>query len=332
MKKRVLAILLVVSIISSCFMMGISSSALSVQGLRGDINGDGAVNENDAIKALRIAAGIESSSIPEEVFLLCDINGDGYISVFDARQILRAVAGLISLQPSGYFDGFDGNDIFETEEELIAYFNTGLNEIKEERYGFVINRDTEMKDLTIGRVEIFGTQSSNTESLMNKIFETVGKNDSEEYIISGKNSDYVLSVEGQNYVSMLEPRDVFGSRAEYSKDGKTLIITIAVPDVEKADVYDSSYAKVFSPTELVARTETTANSILTGIADGTEVICYKNALLVAEFEVETGLIKRYITSYETDVYIPSAQNGLFTLEDVHYVTTNGVICSSFSYD
>ena len=58
----------------------------------GDINGDGIIKANDARKALRFSAELETPTDAE--FQAADVNKDGQIRANDARKILRASADL----------------------------------------------------------------------------------------------------------------------------------------------------------------------------------------------------------------------------------------------
>ena len=58
----------------------------------GDVNGDGKIRANDARKALRFSAELETPT--EFEFTASDVNGDGKIRANDARKILRASAEL----------------------------------------------------------------------------------------------------------------------------------------------------------------------------------------------------------------------------------------------
>ena len=58
----------------------------------GDVDGDGYIRANDARKALRFSAELETPTA--EQLIVADINGDGNIRAGDARKILRAAAEL----------------------------------------------------------------------------------------------------------------------------------------------------------------------------------------------------------------------------------------------
>ena len=63
--------------------------------VKGDIDGDGVASVSDALRALRIAAGLLECD--EKSIYAADIDGDGEITVADALGILRASIGLIKL-------------------------------------------------------------------------------------------------------------------------------------------------------------------------------------------------------------------------------------------
>ncbi len=68
------------------------SFAINITGIKGDVNGDGEVRSNDAMMALRIAAGL---MIPTEYQQwAADMNDDGKVRANDATSILRKAAGL----------------------------------------------------------------------------------------------------------------------------------------------------------------------------------------------------------------------------------------------
>ena len=60
--------------------------------IRGDVNDDNDIRSNDAILALRIAAGLTTPTLQQEC--AADINRDGQIRANDAIIILRKAAGL----------------------------------------------------------------------------------------------------------------------------------------------------------------------------------------------------------------------------------------------
>lgn len=332
MKKRILSLVLVLAITISIFSIGFTTNAASA--LWGDANGDGKVTTGDALIVLRVAAGIEDN-LSAEARRLCDVNEDGFITLFDARKILRSAAGLINLQPTGAFSGFNGGGIFETKEELVSYFNKNLNRIKEEKFGFTKTSDVEMKKFEFKEASFLGVVTENTDEIIQGIFSTVGSQKEEDlYVVQGTASTNKINVEGQNYVSALSVADVYGATAKYDANRQNGVITIsiALPDAEKSEVLDSAYGKVFNSENLLGATETTLNSILSGVADGTEVVHYKNAVLTAEFDVNTAEVLKYSISYETTVYIASAQTKkLFTLKEVNYQTVNTVDYIDFTH-
>ncbi len=328
--KRVLSLLLVLVMTLSVFSSGIIANASESTEI-GDADGDGKVTSKDALLILRIAAGIEDST--PEMLVRCDVNKDGYLSIFDARKILRCAAGLVSLKQTGLFKGFNGNGIFANEQQLLDYFNTNINKIKSEKYGFSYIKDVNMTTFEMESATFLGVATENTDEIIKKIFETANTDaDDEGYVIAGKSSNNVMSVEGKTYVSTLASEDVFGSKAVADQSRGVITITIAIPDSEKVDIADSSYIKVFNTDNLLGATETTLNSILTGVSEGTEVVHYKNAYVEAEFNISDGTVISYTTYYETTVHITSAQNGLITLKGVDYETSNTANYMDFAHN
>ncbi len=328
--KKSLSLFLALVMIFSVFSLSVTANAESV-GILGDADGDGKVTANDALLILRIAAGIEDYT--QDVLTRCDVNEDGYLTIFDARKILRCAAGLVSLEQTGLFKGFNGNGVFATEEELLTYFNKNINRIKSERFGFNILKDVEMNTFTMDSATFLGVSTENTDALIQEIFATANSDaDEEGYVVYGNSSTNKISVEGKTYVSTLSLADVYGAKAVADQSRGVVTITIALPDCEKSEINDSPYIKVFNTQNLLGATETTLNSILTGISEGTEVVHYKNAYVEAEFEIATGNVTEYNTYYETKVFITSAQNGLITLKGVNYETANKAYYTDFVHE
>lgn len=336
MKKKVLALILVISLVMSVFALSFTTSAIST--VKGDADGNGELSTNDALLILRAAAGIEDS-LSSEAKALCDIDADGYISLFDARRILRAAAGLTNLEPTGKFKGYTDKDhIFVSQEEALTFFNTNLNKVKSEKFGFTALTDVEMKEFKAEKILFLGQETENTASLIDGIFSTIGTDSDEEYyVVKGTSSTNKMSVEGQSYVTRLTNQDVLGMMVEYDatrhpENGGVITIKIAIPDTEKVDINESSYIKVFNSENLLGATETALNTILTNVSSGTEVVHYENAVLVAEFEAATGYPISYSTCYETRVFVDSASKNLFSFQKLNYKTENKVDYIDFIYD
>ena len=339
MKKKLLALTLVLTLFISVFSISFSAEAAN-EGLLGDADGDGAVTTNDALLVLRYAAGIEDT-LTEEAKVRCDINEDGYITLFDARKILRGAAGLANLEPTGLFKGFytaNGTDI-ETKEELLEYFNTNINKVKTERYGFIkLPQEEDMQSLEFSEATVLGRPTENAADLIKRIMAVVNENDDdsadETLVVQGNSSKNIMSIEGETYVSALTISDIYGARAEYDAARDIIKITIALPDTEKCDLFDSSYVRAFNTENLLAATGGVVKSIFqNGYVAGSETVHYKNAVLVAEFEKSTGYLVSYTTSYETEVYIDKAQfSAIYTLKDINYKTVNTVEYIDFVCD
>ena len=70
----------------------IASLGTGTPNVRGDINGDGTVNVQDATLALRAAVGL--ITLTETQRIAGDVNGDNFVGVQDATTILRLAVGL----------------------------------------------------------------------------------------------------------------------------------------------------------------------------------------------------------------------------------------------
>ncbi len=82
---------------------------------RADADGDGTYTTADAVKLLRMAAGIEKSTEAN------DVNLDGYVAISDAVLVLRETAGV--------------GAILSTAEAL-ELFNNSVNTVKKQNPGF----------------------------------------------------------------------------------------------------------------------------------------------------------------------------------------------------
>lgn len=87
--KKILALLLALAMFTTM---------VAAAGL-GDVDNDGAVTVSDALKALRIAAGVDAYAAE------ADVDGDGSVTVSDALQILRCAMGFIT--PEGLSGDFE---------------------------------------------------------------------------------------------------------------------------------------------------------------------------------------------------------------------------------
>ena len=94
MKKKILALVLVISFVMSMFALSFTSSAVST--LKGDADGDGKVTLTDARITVIASAGI--IELTEAQKSACDVITTGadknVITTADARRILRTAAGL----------------------------------------------------------------------------------------------------------------------------------------------------------------------------------------------------------------------------------------------
>jgi hypothetical protein len=74
-----------------------NSAVLTVEGVgaiayfRGDVSGDGGLNQDDFVLAMKLAVGQRPTSAQE--FMAGDLNGNGVIDKDDAHLILRLIHG-----------------------------------------------------------------------------------------------------------------------------------------------------------------------------------------------------------------------------------------------
>jgi hypothetical protein len=81
------------------YLLGVAASVVEVvppTPLKGDVNGDGKVNVQDATLALRAAVGLIQLTADQQA--AADITKDGKVNVQDATLVLRMAVGLIPAQ------------------------------------------------------------------------------------------------------------------------------------------------------------------------------------------------------------------------------------------
>lgn len=93
------------------------SEEVQTNRIKGDVDGNGKVEENDAQIALRAAVGLETLS--EEAAKAADIDGDGKITSADAREISRMASGLDSVTKEETLRGdINGDGIVDLDDVL----------------------------------------------------------------------------------------------------------------------------------------------------------------------------------------------------------------------
>lgn len=327
MFKKIISLLTVSAVFCSFLSIGFGgSAAYEDTTLYGDVNGDGAVDTDDARLALRLAAGVEILE-NEAQLKRADVNFDGAVTVFDARQILRGAAGLATLQPSGAFSGFDGGGNFSNEEALATYFNATLNRLKvvktdadgeENRYIAATVTKTENDNLTdfnIKEVELpafgIGTNAEGIASIVRDKLTEDDKKDDVTVIPYGSNDFSLISVEDADYVSMLTATDIFGSKATYNADEGLITLEVALPDTEMEMAAQSAYSKTFNTSYMLNEQNTTLMKLIkTGSGETAMLREFKNCVLKIVFEVATGNVQSYTVSYESKVYVAQTNFGL----------------------
>lgn len=345
MIKRLLSLTLSIAMIFVICAAGTPANAVIDTSVNyGDIDGDGSITTKDALIALRVAAGLETID-DAEAFKRGDINSDGAITVYDARQIFRGGAvGLANLQPSGAFQGFEGDQYFQTEAQAIAVFNTILNKVKTDKPGFTRSEAVEIKLFDFKDMSFIGYNFS--EETAESVSETVKgylvtESDPElaQTIIKGQNCDNAMSAETESYVSKLSPNDVYGIRAstEATENGTFLTISVALADCELQNIGQTAYDDVFNPAMLQESTESVVENIFgssTSEDDRTKELI--NTVLTVVIDSETAQVVSYTTTYQVRIFLKNATVGLSNIlsakfTELEYITEITVVYDQFSW-
>ena len=95
MKQNHLTRLLVIAVLLvSLLVIGSAAGTLTEgQQIRGDCNGDGAINMKDVLALRKIIAGLAVEGYVEAA---ADVTADGSVNMKDVLQLRKFVAGLIS--------------------------------------------------------------------------------------------------------------------------------------------------------------------------------------------------------------------------------------------
>ncbi len=357
MIKRILSVLVVVSLVLSVFALSVSA-LVDTTVKYGDFNGDDIIDTNDAGAVLRAAAGMGSIA-DTAAFKRCDVNGDGEITLFDARQILRSCANLSVLQPTGVFEGFEdttensaGIALFSSPEVAVSFFNSGLNAVKTVMPGFIRSETADVKHFNIENATLSGIVLGESASSVAKMIEEMIVKESEPEAVQesfkGENCDNAMSVETANYVSKLSADEVLGIKCSNgvtddveAQQQKTVVIEIALPDTELDNVSQTAMGDVFNSTILQENTNTVVANVFGTNAGGDATRkTVKNCVLKAEFIVISDSqyeLYRYTTTYETETYISSSTVGLnggvlsAELRGVQYNTVISAIYTDFQW-
>lgn len=344
MKNKIISIITVTVMLITLFSSSMSAAALVDNTVKyGDIDGNGVIDTADARTALMAASGLKEIT-DEEAFNRADVNNDGFITLFDARQILRGVTGLVSLQPTGAFDGFvgysDGNINVSSPEAAIAVFNVCLNRIKTEFPGFTRNEATDISEFTIKEVNLVGINFGNSAASVTQMIRDMIVSESEpeeaQIIVKGTNCYNAMSVETEDYVSLLTADDVYGVEVTYDNNGY-MTIKVALPDGELDNLSQTAYAKAFN-TDIIQKD---ADGVLVNVfdsntAEDAKTKTAKNAVLTMTFDTATGEVVSYTTTYETDLYLATSTFGVSSilsaeLKGVQYTTKVTVTYDDFQW-
>ena len=114
----------------------------------GDLDNDGEVTSNDALKILRVSVGLETFT--QEQTVLADLDNDGEITSNDALSVLRKSVGLD-----------DSSEEYETEALYLGVHNYGDETVNKDtkesfRYRFLIGGVEKLLKIDSGEINING--------------------------------------------------------------------------------------------------------------------------------------------------------------------------------
>ncbi len=347
MRKRLISILLALTLVISASALGVTGSAVIDNTLvYGDVTGDGVVSTEDAIRALKAASGLESIS-DTVTFKKGDVNGDKAITLYDARQILRGAAGTAILQPDGAFYGFEGCSYdtwsIQSEEAAIALFNSLLNRVKTQKPGFTRTNYSAVLDFVINDITFlgipFGTTSEEVSSMIKEMIVTEIEPDEPIISVRDENCDNVMSVEKENYVSKLSADDVYGIKVthEETEEANTITISVALANCGVENITQTAYGDVFNS----AIIQEESQSVIENVFGANTSADAKNKNLIdgvvtMTFDTTTGNVVSYKTSYVTSMKLNESvfrvTNRLSAeLKDVEYRTKTEVVYDNFQW-
>lgn len=346
MFKKIISLIVIVVMLFSVSSMALPATAIYYGDavIYGDVNSDEKVNTSDAVLALRIAAGLKAAD-NEGTLKKADVNFDGKITLFDARQILRKSAGIVStLEPSGAFKGFEGYKDstinLNSPEAAIAVFNSVLNRVKTEHPGFTRSEASDVINFDINEVTLVGINFGNSVESVTQMVKDMIISETEpeeaQVIFKGTNTYNAMSVEGENYVSLLSASSAYGVKVAY--DGvDCMTITVALPDSEIENISQTAYASIFN-TELIKED---SESVIENVFSSNAPVDAKrknvvNGVATLVFNTATGNVESYTTTYETDMYIASSKMGISEilsaeLRGVQYGTRITVTYDNFQW-
>ncbi len=323
MTKKLLAVLIVLSVVLSMFSLSFSASALVDTSIKyGDIDGDDDVDLDDCLIALNAAAGLKKITDEGEI-QRGDINGDGEITIFDARQILRCASSLVGLQPSGAFVGFNEEEnYYATPEALVYEFNEVVNRIKsEERPGFDRTTGAAISKLNIDKVGSLGNAASGIIKTIEQNLIDANEPEEAKTFVKGEDWRNAVSVEEKTYVSRLTADEILGAKSSYNVETGEVTIQIAIPDCEIDNSAQTAYGDVFNTQILQEKADSVLGSVF-GASAPEEATRrqFKNAVLTLVFDYASKTVISYTTEYETEMYISEGSFIITKLYGIDYAT------------
>ena len=131
--KKCLAMLLAAALLFGCF----AGTAFALEGLLGDVDGDGKYAATDARLALRAAVKLET--LTEEQTARADVDYSGTVTAQDARTILRASVKLEELDPATGL--FVPVQVTSPAEKLRTFLRSNATHVENNAYFHGITTD-----------------------------------------------------------------------------------------------------------------------------------------------------------------------------------------------
>ncbi|NMP37739.1 MAG: leucine-rich repeat protein [Clostridiales bacterium] len=281
--------------------------------VKGDLDGNGLVEAKDARIALRAATGLES--LTETQRRAGDINGSGEVDASDARTILRVATKLQTFDTNdfdptgGSFKGFSGGGVFQSKEQLAAYFNSNLNKVKTVFPKFTENENSAIEYAIgsvsatfLGREADFSIDAA--KKLIDGILEDRFLQPTTTEFTFGQDCRNDVLVDEKEYVSALTADDLYGARCVEAND--TYVITIALANCTSQNYTKSAYPRAIKADEVSAEIIEKAAGFGASLKNTDFTVGYENALLTAVFDKQTGAVLSYDVTVDLNIFIKTA--------------------------
>lgn len=178
--KRLSAILLSVVLLLTLATLPVAAEETVQQDIKGDVNGDAAVNSSDALLVLKHA--VKKSELTGKPLQQADVNKDGAINSSDALQILKIAVGIEEEdpKPSG-------------KEDIVALYNTSLiNSAEQSKLVLDISTDATAK---VNKLLIDGKEDEEATKLFEEVLNETEYEDLKLNFVNGETEDGIIAAD-----------------------------------------------------------------------------------------------------------------------------------------